>query len=71
VLCVKGGITPRDIVAKTRDRLIQAHVRVLGVLINNLDEQAGGYGRYYNYYGYGRGQSAYGEEVTASRAVVG
>jgi capsular exopolysaccharide synthesis family protein len=71
VLCARGGITPRDVVAKTRDRLIQAHVRVLGVLINNLDEESGGYGRYYSYYGYGRGKSAYGDEVTPSRAVVG
>ena len=54
VLCVKGGETPREQVAKARDRLSRANVRILGVLINSLPESATGYsGKYYSggYYG--------------------
>jgi protein-tyrosine kinase len=56
VLCVKGGETPREQVARARDRLLRANVRILGVLINNLSEPATGYsGKYYYYERYSRG----------------
>ncbi len=56
VLCVKGGETPREQVARARDRLLSANVRILGVLLNNLSEPAGGYsGKYYYYERYSRG----------------
>ena len=51
VLCVHGGKTPREQVLRVRDRLVRSNVRILGVLINNLVEeaeayQAGGYAAY-------------------------
>ncbi|MBI2213548.1 MAG: polysaccharide biosynthesis tyrosine autokinase [Acidobacteria bacterium] len=54
VLCVKAGKTPRDLVARVRDDIYRANVRILGVLLNNLEQDgSGGYGRYYyqHYYG--------------------
>ena len=33
-----------------RDKLIRSNVRILGVLINNLEEKSYDYGYYYNYY---------------------
>jgi len=56
---------------RTRDKLLRANVRILGVLINNLEEDSAGYGRYYSYYsgkGGGQGQP-YGDtpSVAASR----
>ena len=51
VLCTRGGQTPRGQVIKTRDRLIRSNVRILGVLINNLQEDPLVYGKYYQYYG--------------------
>ncbi len=69
VLTVKGGHTPREIIVRTRDKLLRANVRILGVLINNLSEDAPGYGRYYQYY-YGkdaRGRS-YAEAPKAAAA---
>jgi capsular exopolysaccharide synthesis family protein len=51
VLTVKGGITAREIVLRTREKLLRANAKILGVLINNLSEDAPGYGRYYSYYG--------------------
>jgi Mrp family chromosome partitioning ATPase len=56
VLCVKGGETPREQVARARDRLLRANVRILGVLINNLPEPSTGYsGKYYYYERYSSG----------------
>jgi len=43
VLCIQGGKTPREHVADVRDRLLRSNVRILGVLINNLAEETGGY----------------------------
>jgi polysaccharide biosynthesis transport protein len=60
VLCVKGGTTPRDLVARTRDKLARSNVRILGVLINNLIEDEFGYGKYYSYYA---ASKAYGDEA--------
>jgi len=58
VLIVKGGSTPRDQVARTRDRLQRSNVRILGVLINQLEEDVHGYGKYYTYYGNAYGDAA-------------
>lgn len=49
VLCVKGGSTSRDAVIRSRDKLLRSGVRVLGVVINNLSEDAAGYGKRYGY----------------------
>jgi len=56
VLIVQGGVTPREQVARTRDRLRRSNIRILGVLINQLQEDLIGYGKYYSYYG-----KAYGD----------
>ena len=63
VLIVGGGTTPRDAVARTRDRLIRSNVRILGVLINKLEEDPAGYGKYYSYYG-----KAYGDTPSTNDA---
>jgi capsular exopolysaccharide synthesis family protein len=63
VIIVKGGATPREQVARTRDKLARSHARILGVLINRLEEDIPGYGKYYSYYG-----KAYGDtSSTADR----
>ena len=51
VLTIRGGKTPREQVVRVRDRLIRSNVRILGVLINNLEEEEPAQGRYYAYYG--------------------
>ena len=65
VLIVRGGATPRDHVSRTRDRLQRANVRILGVLINKLEEdgRAYGYGKYYSYY-----TKAYGDTPSTTDA---
>lgn len=61
VLIVKGGATPREQVIRTRDRLRRSNIRILGVLINQLEEDLIGYGKYYSYYG-----KAYGDTATVA-----
>ena len=56
VLILAAGTTPRDQVIRSRDKLERSNVRILGVLINKLEEDPAGYGKYYSYYG-----QAYGE----------
>jgi polysaccharide biosynthesis transport protein len=63
VIVVKGGVTPRDQVMRTRDKLDRSNVRILGVLINKLEEDARAYGRYYSYYG-----KAYGDTPSTNDA---
>lgn len=64
VLCIHGGDTPREQIARVRDKLLRSNVRILGVVINNLDEEESGYGRHYGYDdGYHGEEAAYGERV--------
>ena len=51
VLTVRGGVTSREHVIRTRDKLIRSRVKILGVLINNLEDEPTAYGKYYSYYG--------------------
>ena len=44
VICVRGGKTTREQVARVRDRLLWSNVRILGVLISNLPGDEAGYG---------------------------
>ena len=53
VLCVHGGKTPRDRVSHVRDRLLRSNVRLLGVLLNNLEQLVTEYGEYYGTYASG------------------
>jgi capsular exopolysaccharide synthesis family protein len=72
VLGVEGGRTPREIVARVRDKLVRANVRILGVLINNLAEQSFDYGYYYHYYtGTYGAESGYTEKVEGTGAAKG
>ncbi len=65
VLCVEGGSTSRDRVARIRNRLAKSNVPVIGVILNKLREPAFGYGygKSYRYYSAG-----YGTETTADVA---
>lgn len=58
VLCVHAGKTPRDVVARVRDDIYRANVRILGVLLNNLEEDGSSYGKYYYRHYYGEGETA-------------
>ena len=68
VLCVKGGDTPRELVARVRDKLIRSNVRILGALINDLVEEKTGYADRYGYEDGYSGQEVYGVESTTPRA---
>jgi capsular exopolysaccharide synthesis family protein len=46
VICIRGGETPRDSVAKACAKLRRGGVRILGALINNVVEEADVYGKY-------------------------
>lgn len=63
VLCVHGGKTSRDRVKQVRDRLIRSNVRLLGVVLNNLDQASAEYAGYYGAYGV-----AYGEKLPRQAA---
>jgi succinoglycan biosynthesis transport protein ExoP len=60
VLCVEGGSTSRDRVARIRNMLAKSNVPVIGVIINKLREPAFGYGygKSYRYYSPGYGTEA-------------
>jgi capsular exopolysaccharide synthesis family protein len=52
VLVVKGHDTPRDLVRRARDQLVQSGAHLLGAVVNNVDLGWGDlyfYGRYYGY----------------------
>jgi len=67
VLTVRGGHTPREHVVRVRDKLLRSDAKILGVLINNLEEQTALYGKYYAYYGAGYGQEkVYAESPKAA-----
>lgn len=46
ILTIHAGRTPREQVARSRDRLVRANVRVLGVLLNQVDARAERYSDY-------------------------
>jgi succinoglycan biosynthesis transport protein ExoP len=48
VLCVRSGATPREQVMRTRDRMLRSGIRILGVLINGVEEGVA-YGEVYAY----------------------
>ena len=49
VLCVHGGETPREQVARAQERILRSGVSILGVLINALEPEPGHYYRPYAY----------------------
>jgi capsular exopolysaccharide synthesis family protein len=58
VLCVEGGSTARERVTRVRNLLAKSNVKIIGVIINKLREQAFGYGygKSYRYYGKNYGE---------------
>jgi capsular exopolysaccharide synthesis family protein len=53
VQVVKGHDTPRELIRRARDQLVQANAHLLGAVINNVDLGWGDlyfYNRYYGYY---------------------
>lgn len=64
VLCVMGGKTSRERVIQVRDRLMRSNVRLLGVLLNNLNQSSSEYAEYYGAY---RG-TGYGEKFPTQAA---
>lgn len=69
VLCVRAGVTPRDQVLRARDRILRSGVSILGVIINGLEPEAGGYRAPYSGYGYpAAGAREVADEAGESRA---
>ena len=52
VLVVKGQDTPRDLVRRARDQLLQANARLIGAVVNNVDRHWGDF-HFYKKYGGG------------------
>lgn len=67
VLCVRGGHTPRELVARSADRLRQSNSRILGAMLNNLDLQQYGYAYKKSYYEYYGSDDEKGEPVSRER----
>jgi capsular exopolysaccharide synthesis family protein len=57
LLVVKSGETPRKVARQAADYLTRLRAKVLGVILNHVNERERGY--YYSYYGY-YGTSEYG-----------
>ena len=62
LLCVRGGVTPREEAVRARDRILRTGASILGVLINALVPEPGGY--YYRSYSYSYGNEKREAEVT-------
>ncbi|MFN7986172.1 MAG: polysaccharide biosynthesis tyrosine autokinase [Thermoanaerobaculia bacterium] len=62
VLCVQGGVTPRENVLRARDALRRSGANVLGVLVNAVPEEMGGYG--YGGYTYGDAKAYHTDPVS-------
>ena len=58
VQVVKGHDTPRELIRRARDQLLQANAHLLGAVINNVDLGWGDLYFYNRYYGYYRAPSA-------------
>jgi capsular exopolysaccharide synthesis family protein len=68
VLTTQAGRTPRVLVRRVRDKLQLANVRILGVLINNLQEDPVTYEQYYKYYGDQYTEKGYTTPLPTKRA---
>lgn len=62
ILVVKGGKTTRDAAGHAKRQLASANVRILGVIVNEIDFSSSSYGyQYYNYRNYSRYGYSYGD----------
>lgn len=71
VLTAQAGRTPRELVRRMRDKLSLANVRILGALINHLEEDPVTYEQYYRYYGEEGDAGGYLEAVPTKTAKAG
>jgi succinoglycan biosynthesis transport protein ExoP len=63
ILVVKGGKTTRDAAGHAKRQLASANVRILGVIVNEIDFSNSSYGyQYYNYRNYSRYGYTYGDQ---------
>ena len=55
VLVLKGGVTPRELARRAKTYASDVGARVIGVVLNNIDLNDGGYAyyRHYRYDSYG------------------
>ena len=61
LMVVKGHDTPRELIKRARDQLLQANAHLLGAVVNNVDMGWGDlyfYNRYYGYYRHGAEEHA-------------
>lgn len=67
IFVVKSNHVPRDVIQAAVRRLKDVHAPLIGVIINDIDIESGGYGYhyYYHYYNYNYG---YGSEEEANAA---
>jgi succinoglycan biosynthesis transport protein ExoP len=70
VLCVRGGVTPRDHVIRARDRILRSGAPIVGVLINALEAESASYYGYEYGYGYRQEGRPEAEEEKAAPRVV-
>ena len=57
VLVMKGQNSPRELVRRARDQLVQTGATILGAVVNDVDAHWGNFAVYHNYDGYRRPQS--------------
>ena len=54
ILCVRSGVTPKGIVRESIRQLDRAGCPLLGIVLNRVNENKGGYGKYGHYGRYGK-----------------
>jgi len=52
VLVIKSGETPKEAAQEARKMLATINAKILGVVLNSIDQSAMRYSHYYNYYRY-------------------
>ena len=59
ILCVRSAMTPKGVVRESVRQLERAGCPLLGIVLNRVNENKGGYGKYGKYGHYGRYYSSY------------
>ena len=59
ILCVRSAMTPKGVVRESVRQLERAGCPLLGIVLNRVNENKGGYGKYGKYGHYGRYYSGY------------
>ena len=50
VLVVDSQSTAKQLIREVRSKLVNYHAKILGIVLNRVDTQSGGYSRYYSHY---------------------